>query len=361
MKVIASPHNEASELALAIYSDVLDAVRADRLVHAAMQRVGDNLFIQGIHIDLSHFNSVWIAGAGKASVQMAVAASEILGDRLAGGLIVTKYAELVPGLQVLQGAHPVPDETSLLAGESMLEFAHSKHEKDLVLFMLSGGASALMESLNDGLSLKDLQDTNRLLLASGADIVEMNRVRSQLSKIKAGGLADAFEPATVIGLVLSDVIGNDLRAIGSGPLIRSSAVPVQHFVIGSISLALHAAVDAARRVRPSSTSLRRPLYGEMRVRWHASSAVMPTKPGLDESCMIFGGETTVKIRGSGLGGRCQEMALAAAVPISRMRNVSFLAAGTDGADGPTDAAGAMVDPGILCRGPKRSVIPSERT
>jgi len=381
MRLTATPHNLASELALEIYSKVLDAVRADTLVHQALQRIGDSLFIQGRHIDLSHYDRVWIAGVGKASVAMAKACVEILDERLAGGLVITKVGslEMIPGIVCIEAAHPVPDQSSIDAGEQMLEFARQRDEKDLILFLLSGGTSSLMEAPCESITLEDLQETNKLLLASGADITSINKVRSRLSQIKAGGLARAFEPATVIGIVLSDVVGNNLQAIGSGPLIAAEPkpgnlppidlnrlpdsvrlilqipalpglpeAPVEHFVIGSVTLAVLAAADAAKSLGLRPLPFGDPMLGEARA-MARTICRHADRFELDHSCMIFGGETTVTIRGKGLGGRCQEMALAVVQPISKLTDVCFLAAGTDGTDGPTDAAGGFVDPSSMDR------------
>jgi glycerate 2-kinase len=239
----------------------------------------------------------------------------------------------------------------------------------------------LMEASVNGVSLEDLRQTNQLLLASGWDISAMNAIRVRLSRIKGGGLAREFQPATVVALVLSDVLGNELRTIGSGPLVaqlpltttakhniewlsfpanvksalnRTSDetaldVPVEHFVIGSVSLAIHAAAGAAKKLGLNSLPYADPLKGEARLMArkicrHAASH------SRENYCMIFGGETNVKIKGKGLGGRCQEMALSAAQAISKMNDICFLAGSTDGTDGPTNAAGGLVDPDSVARG-----------
>ena len=387
MASFGTPHNRASELALEIYANVLEEVRADRLVQRAVERAGDYLFVHGNHIDLSSFDRVWIAGAGKASVTMAHALGDILGPKLAGGLVITKsgYGFPLPGIEVIESSHPIPDETSLLAGERMIQFGESLTEKDLVIFTLSGGASALMESLVPSVSLEDLRATTQALMANSSSISQLNYVRSKLSRIKGGKLSQVFFPATVIVLVLSDVIGNDLRIVGSGPfftpsrtVLRSrftspivfpqglfskpvsdlrenqslnlgSAFPdVQHYVVGSISVAIHAATDAARAVGLGPLPYADPMLGEARtmagkICRHASQR------NLYHQCMIFGGETTVTLHGNGIGGRSQEMAVAAASAISKLPNTCFLAAGTDGSDGPTDAAGGIVDPDSMNR------------
>jgi len=384
MRLRATPHNLASELALEIYAKVLDAVRADTLVRKTLDRVGDALFVQGSHVDLTHFDRIWIAGVGKASIEMAKAATEIVGDRLAGGLVITKrgQAEPVEGLEVLEASHPVLDESSIHAGERMAQFAEGLEERDLVIFVLSGGASAMMEYPREGIKLEDLQKTTEIMLGSGLDIREMNAIRSRLSRIKAGGLAKNFEPATVIALVLSDVVGNDLQAVGSGPLLERKEsdlrtppsvkakfpepvqvalegyIPrlplsqhVEHFVIGGISLAVYAASQAAISVGLRPLPYADPLKGDSRI---MASKICSYAKRVDvgDSCLIFGGETTVNVKGKGLGGRCQEMTLVAARTISGLKDTCFLACGTDGADGPTDAAGGFVDPESIARAKK---------
>lgn len=374
----ASPRSFAAQLAVSIYGDVLDAVRADRLVDQFVTLDGDILTIQGEAYDLRHFDRIFVAGAGKASVETAKAVENILGDRIDGGLIVTKKGHAAPlkRIEVLEAAHPIPDESSLAAGEEMIRLSEKVKEGDLVLFLLSGGASALMEHPVGELSLSDLQATNRVLLASGADIAQVNTVRSYISRLKAGGLARAFRKATIVALVLSDVVGNSLAAIGSGPLfggrgdahlpdslieqlpeavrrevlagdLLGRATPaVPHHVIGSVSVAIHAAIEACEKRGIEPLAYGDPMVGEAR---EMSRKIMDlakrqiqARAGLP-FCMIFGGETTVALRGSGKGGRCQEMALAAASAISKLSGTAFLAAGTDGNDGPTHAAGGLVE------------------
>jgi glycerate-2-kinase len=389
MLLQATPNNRASELALEIYERVLAQMRGDRLVHQAVQRVGSELFVQGQRIDLSAFERVFVCGAGKASCSMAKGLLEVLGDRCEGGLIVTKegHAEDLHPLEVVEAGHPLPNEASLLAGQAMLEFAHATTERDLVLFLLSGGASALMESPIDGVDLHDLVETNAALLASGQDIRAINAFRTQLSRIKAGGLARAFDPATVACLVLSDVIGNDLHTVGSAPLLSSKGMEttppphllevlpeavrrqlgypqlrkqtpiVEHFVTGSISLAIHEASDAARNVGLLPLPYSDPLQGEARVmaRRIVKEAALQVTRQEDPFCMIFGGEPTVKLRGKGMGGRCQEMAATASLQLSKLRDTCFLAAGTDGSDGPTIAAGGLADAETCGRAARKEV------
>lgn len=384
MEVRATPRGEAARLAVEIYREVLEGVRADRLLRQSLECSAGVLLVQGQPYDLSHYHRVIVVAVGKAAVPMAREAAEILGGRFSGGLIVTKegHGENVDGFELIEAGHPLPNEQSLEAGRRVLDLARSCEARDFVLFLLSGGASALMEATDGEISLDDLRRTTDIMLASGADIQQLNAVRSRASKIKAGGLARAFEPAKVVALVLSDVVGNSFETIGSGPLFASrrtvpfpyallDKVPenvraeilardllplptpqVPHFVIGSVSVAVHAAIEAAKHRGLDPLGYGDPLQGEARemARKIASLAKrhVEARPE-DRFCLIFGGETTVTVRGGGLGGRCQEMAVAAAARIAKLPYTAFLAAGTDGTDGPTDAAGGLVETDSLVR------------
>jgi glycerate-2-kinase len=387
MQLKATAHSEAGRAALSVYTNVLREVRGDVLVHRALQRVGDQLFVHGRLIDLALYRRVMVCGVGKASVAMARAVIAVLGGAVDGGLVVTKHEHGgdAGGLRVIEAGHPVPDEHSLRAGEELLRIAQSSRDHDLVIFVLSGGASALTEAPVAGVSLDDIQAANRFLLASGLDIGEVNEVRSRLSRIKAGGLAEAFSRATVVCLVLSDVIGNRLEVIGSGPFVspkpgskavarfaHSSALPdsvraalsrptdlslsppnpVEHFIVGSASLAVHAALEQAKRLGLEAHGYADPLSGEAREMARKIMKLGERRSALAEGpfCLVLGGETTVMLaKGAGKGGRCQEMAVAASNAIAKMPGSAFLAAGTDGTDGPTDAAGGIIEPDSAAR------------
>lgn len=374
------------EHALAIYHAALDAVRADTLVKRSANRTGDMLLAGGREYSLAA-GHVLVVGAGKASAPMAAAIEDILGDRLTSGIVVTKDGHTVPTrlIRVLEASHPVPDERSVEAGRQIVELAGQAEAADLVIVLLSGGASSLMELPEDGISLHDLQETTALLLRAGAPIRELNAIRACLSKIKAGGLARAAGNATVLCLALSDVLGNPLDVIGSGPCVETPRNPqraldilanrgvidaapaavarllkadpgdrpptpsraADHVIVGDIWTALNAARDAAisRGLRP--LVLTGWLEGEAREVGTVFGALARDLPkanldtGID--CYIAGGETTVTVRGSGKGGRSQELAAAAALTMAGTEGVALLAAGTDGTDGPTDAAGGLVD------------------
>lgn len=331
---------------------------------------------------------VLVLGAGKATAQMALAVERAIPD--CTGLINVKYDHVAPlqRIEINECAHPVPDEAGLNGAQRIADFARGATKDDLVLCLISGGASALLPLPIPGLSLEQKQSITKQLLDRGADIHEMNAVRRHLSQIKGGQLAKLAYPAKVVTLILSDVIGDDLNTIGSGPTAPDPStvadaqavldkykirVPVplietpkprdkvfrnvQNIVAGSNRLAIDAARKAAKKLGYRTLVLSSLIEGETReiARMHAAIAKeaqatgQPIKP---PCCIISGGETTVTIQGKGLGGRNQEFALAAALEIAGADGITIASAGTDGTDGPTDAAGAQADGATLARAQK---------
>ncbi len=377
----------AREAALTIYRDAVDAVRADRLITDRLHLTGDILEADHHLFELAQFEHIYVVGAGKASAAMAAAIEPLLGDRLTAGVVVTKEGHSVPTrkIRILEAGHPIPDENSIRAGHAIYDLAAGAGERDLVICLLSGGASALMELPREGVTLEDLSATTDLLMRAGASIFDLNAVRACLSELKAGGLARAAAPARVLCLVLSDVLGNHLELIGSGPCcdisvdptaamvaldrfglweqtpeqirqaLHSTAPPLsgfrcdrcEHVVLADIWTAIQAAKDSAVRLGLKPAVLTGSLQGEARQagKWLGEVAKDLSRTsqidGID--CYIAGGETTVTVYGHGKGGRSQELATAAAIEIAGVRDVALLAAGTDGTDGPTDAAGGLVD------------------
>ena len=346
---------------------------------------------------LDTFQNVYVIGAGKASAQMAQPIERLLGKRIAGGLINVKYGHTAPlrRIELNQCGHPLPDRNGELGAQRIAEIARHAGPNDLVVCLISGGASALLPLPAPPVTLEEKQETTRLLLHCGANIHELNCVRKHISAIKGGQLAALAWPATVLALILSDVIGDDLDVIGSGPTVPdrstfagalgilakygiaaqvpesvrqrlNSAAPetpkpgdkifshVQNLIVGSNRLAVDAAAQQARTLGYRTAVLSTFIEGETRdvARVHAAIAReiratgQPVKP---PACLISGGETTVTIRGTGLGGRNQEFALAAALDIAGLKGVVILSAGTDGTDGPTDAAGAIADGTTIAR------------
>jgi hydroxypyruvate reductase len=330
-----------------------------------------------------------LVAIGKAAWTMAEAALEVLGDRVDTGIVITKYDHAcgeLRNVRVFEAGHPVPDEGTLIATRAALELTKDLTREDLVLFLVSGGGSALFESVD--CSLEELQQINRALLAGGASIDEVNVVRKHLSGVKGGRFALHCAPAQVFSVLLSDVLGDRVDTIASGP-----AVPDESTVEQALSIAARCGVpltDATRALlmRETPKSLSNASYvvgGSVReLCAHAAEAARSrgycVRVLTDELCceaaeagaflasearayadteepiaLIAGGETVVHLRGNGLGGRNQELALSAALGIAGMENVALISVGSDGTDGPTDAAGGYVDGATVATLQKKSM------
>ena len=378
-----------------IFKAAVQAVDAEQCVRSFVSRSGQMLTINERDYNLSNFDTVYVVGAGKASPRMARHLVEVLGDDLTGGVINTKYehGEELAKIDVVECGHPVPDESGVGGTNRILEILEGADERSLVVCLLSGGGSAIMPAPVAGCSLEDKQETTRLLLECGANIVELNAVRKHLSKVKGGGLARAAFPATVVALMLSDVIGDPMDVIASGPTVPDTSTyktcreifdkyelfeqlpssvqsrmndglagqvedtpkpgdealgRVQNVVVGSNGLAVEAAEAKAKELGYNTLKLSTRLEGEAREIAHVHAAIAKEILSSDApvqvpACVIAGGETTVTVRGSGKGGRNQEMALAAAILLKGWGPAVFFSGGTDGTDGPTDAAGAVAD------------------
>ena len=375
-----------------IYNAAIAAVDPYRVVLGKVGVAGGRLHVADAEYDLGGYGRILVVGAGKATARMALALEELLGERISAGLVIVKdgHTEALSSIEQVEAAHPVPDARGLDATARMLQMVQAADAHTLVICLLSGGASALMVKPANAMTLQDLQQTTELLLSSGATIGELNAVRKHLSSIKGGGLSKAAYPADVLTLVLSDVIGDRLDVIASGPTVADSTtfaeamhviekyglkprmplsvvqylsrgvageVPetakagdasllkTRNIVIGSLRQALVAAEVAARQLGFDTELLTAELHGEARnaarLLAQAAKQARCTLHGR-RCCFLSGGETTVSVRGHGKGGRNQELALAFALEVEGMEDVFLLAAGTDGSDGPTDAAGAMV-------------------
>jgi glycerate 2-kinase len=376
----------ATELQRAALKAVDPAAAIGRYVYRAV----DVLSVAGRFYDLASCERIFVVGGGKAAVPMAVAISNILGDWLTEGVVVTKYEHTqgrsIPGIEIIEAGHPTPDENSVRGARAVAELSRRATERDLVICLISGGGSALLTLPVEGLALADLRALTDALLRSGATINEINTVRKHCSAIKGGQLARLVAPAQLVTLILSDVIGDPLDVIASGPTApdtttvadarevleryeseeieaslknRASALQetpkegdtafeqVRNVVVGSNRLAALAAVEKARSLGFEALLLGTYLEGEAREVAKAAAALAkgmqaqgdPLSP---PSCLVWGGETTVKVRGEGKGGRNQELALSAALALDGWEDVLMMALATDGTDGPTDAAGAVI-------------------
>ncbi len=340
--------------------------------------------------DLDSARRVFLVGAGKAGVAMARAAAAQAGERLVAGVVaVPQLPEFeVPRVTFIQGGHPTPSDGSLAAGRALAQLLAQAGPGDLVVAVISGGGSALLELLRPGISLPDLQTVNDQLLMSGAAIHEINAVRIRLSQIKGGGLARLARPARVLGLILSDVVGSPLASIASGPTVPQPADPgralavvdnyqlreslppsvaavlnlppfeapagpndspaVENRLIGSNRVAGEAAAQAARGLGFEAQFVADDWHGEAREMGRRFAELMGRSGG-GAHCRIAGGESTVTVRGAGRGGRNQEAALAAALALDGQPEVVIGTFATDGVDGPTDAAGAVVTGDTITR------------
>ncbi|MBN2467154.1 MAG: glycerate kinase [Deltaproteobacteria bacterium] len=373
----------------------IEAVDPSAAVKKSVSVTGDRLQIGGQDYNLSHCRNIFLIGAGKASAVMALAIEEILADRISDGVVITKYGHISDcrKITLVEAGHPVPDEAGFRGAQSLAQMAARCGEDDLVLCMISGGGSALLPLPVTGVSLEEKQETTKLLLNCGAAIHEINAVRKHLSQIKGGGLAHMVYPATLISLILSDVIGNDLDVIASGPTVPdrstfgdcvdilkryniSSSIPdsvrthllegasgkrretpkpgdpifkkTQNLIIGSSIQCLEAAERKAREIGYNSLVLSSFVEGETREVAKVHSAVLKEvisfgRPVPRPACLISGGETTVTIVGGGKGGRNQEFVLSCGIDLAGWRGAHVFSVGTDGTDGPTDAAGAYAD------------------
>jgi hydroxypyruvate reductase len=384
-------------------ADPQNVLSSQVVLRQNLLRIGDRRY------PLPKYQRIWVAGTGKASAAMAVNLQRILGPRISGGLINVKYGhgQRLKKIRIQEAGHPLPDEKGLAGAREMVRMLGNLSERDLVIFLISGGGSALLPYPIDGITLEEKQSTTNLLLGCGATIQEINTLRKHLSVIKGGGLAKIAYPATLVALILSDVIGDPLDAIASGPTVPDPTtfedcarilnryelwdkIPpsvaahiregvegkreetlkegnpvfekVYNLIVGNNLLAMRAAKKAAQTMGYRTLLLSSMVEGETRevAKVHAAIAkevLLSGNPVPPPACILSGGETTVTLKGKGKGGRNQEFALATALEIAGWEEIMVLSAGTDGTDGPTDAAGAFVDGKTLQRGKTMGLDP----
>ncbi len=391
-----------------IYKAALAAVDPCAAVLKAVSVADGQLRAGGACYRLGDFERIVVVGAGKATARMALAIESLLGNKISAGLIVVKegHKEALNFIEQVESAHPVPAAAGVAATLRILELARAANDKTLLFCLLSGGASALLVAPAGGLTLRDKQETTRLLLNAGASISELNSVRKHLSAVKGGRLAQAAYPAQILALVLSDVIGDPLEVIASGPVapdpttfaaamavIKKVGLPekipprvldylqrgingkkeetvkdnapcfarTRHVIVGSLQQAIYAAQEKITRAGFAARVVSAALQGEAR-----NAAQLLAREVREELArmnsnetrfLLCGGETTVTVRGTGSGGRNQELALAFALEVAGMEGVMLLSAATDGTDGPTDAAGASVDGDTLDLARSRGIDP----
>ena len=352
----------AHELALECLEAGIDAAHPRRAVarHCSVDESEGTLTVGNAQYDLTAHDSILLVGGGKAAADLAAAFESLLGDRLSGGVVVTDERTVDPGrVDVLEGEHPTPGDGSVAGARAVLNRAAAAGERDLVIGVIAGGGSALLCAPAAGLSVADLQAVTDGLLDGGASVDEINTVRRACSSIKGGGLAAAATPATVIGVLVSDVVGGKPSVIASGPTVPTGTDPdaalevlgrydvaVDTHIVASGRDAVDAAAELASTQGYRTCILSTRIEGEATAagRLHAAIAAEAAGNGdpVEPPAVIFsGGETTVHVTGDGIGGPNGEFALAAAMAIPD--GAVLGAVDTDGGDGSTDAAGALVD------------------
>jgi len=389
-----------------IYEHALRSVDPEAAVLRFLNLDGDTLRLGDQTYRLSSFRRIVVAGFGKAGVPMAKAVEDLLCDRLEDGLVIVKYGHggQLRKTRVLEAGHPEPDQAGQDGAAALLDLVGSLSSQDLLIVLISGGGSALVPAPVPGVSLADKKKTTALLLECGATIHEMNCIRKHLSRIKGGRLLNHVNGATVLALMLSDVVGDDMSTIASGPTVPDptcfadalgifarynlqSDVPtgvraylergaaghteapetlkpdearklkVQNLIVGSNFLGLKAAAEKSRELGFAPLILSSSMEGNTAdvAKVHVAMAreiLATANPVRKRCCLISGGETTVRVTGSGKGGRSQEFALWCARETAGWphERILFASLGSDGTDGPTDAAGAVADPSSVARG-----------
>ena len=394
-----------------IIMGALQSVDPEKCVKKVIERKMDSLIINNYESNLKDIHKIYIIGVGKAVLRMALAVSGILDDLFEEGVLITKHddprinSKLNKRIRVLKGSHPVPTEQSVEATWILLDMLKKTTPDDLVIGLFSGGGSALMTCPDEKIGLVGIQNITSLLLKCGATIEEMNTIRKHLDKVKGGGLLTQIYPAKSTHFILSDVLGDPLSMIASGPtsadpttfkdcleIIQRYGIEEQvdpkvmsymndgvlglheetikdgdtllrdhkNVIIGSLSIAAETACDQAVKLGFDAKILTTSLRGEARavgvdLANQLVDLVNNRKNNDKPVCLIAGGETTVTVTGEGLGGRNQELALSAAQVLGGINNCTFISFATDGEDGPTDAAGGIVTGDTLGNGKKANL------
>ncbi|MCX8085068.1 MAG: glycerate kinase, partial [Calditerrivibrio sp.] len=392
-----------------IFNESIKAVKPDNAIRKYISLEENVLSLASDRIPLVDIERIFVVGAGKATAPMAKAVEDILGSLIDEGQIVVKYGhtENLKFIKIIEAGHPIPDQKGLVGAEGVVELAMKANKRDLVLCLLSGGGSALLPMPAKGLTLEDKQEVTRLLLRSGATIHEINTIRKHISGIKGGFLARYCYPAKLFTFVVSDVIGDDLSVIASGPTYPDNStfqdcvdilvkyeildlIPLtvknhilegksglkpetpksndecfektKNIIIANNRIAIESAYNTALKLGYEVEILAYDLEGESRIVAKSILTQIMDKikiyKGTKDLCFIAGGETTVTVKGGGLGGRNQEMALSAALILHNGPEIFFMSCGTDGNDGPTDAAGAIVDNSTVSRALSMNIDPS---
>ena len=388
----------------------VERVLPTRLITSIMSLNDNCLRIGDLNFQLATIENIFVIGAGKASAMMGAEVENILGNRITEGHIAVKYGHSckLKYIDVTEAGHPIPDENGFKATSEILKIAYNANWNDLVICLLSGGGSSLLPDLPEGCSPEDMIKATKLLIDCGASISEINAVRKHLSAVKGGQLARVVYPATLVNLILSDVPGDDFDVIASGPTVPDPTTYMQalnvlstfgltpsmprgvltfltegatgkkpetpkpgdpvfdktyNLLIGSNSMALEAARYKALEFNINAVIIDDKLQGDTStVADYLCETSLKFRRDKDEVkpvCLLFGGETTVKMTGKGSGGRNQHLALLASFLLQDEPGITILSAGTDGNDGPTEAAGAVVDSDTISAAVLRNIDPEK--
>jgi glycerate-2-kinase len=403
---LSSANKKAREIVLDMIEKTLEAVNPERIIRSKITLDDDILKVNEKTFDLSAFKRIYVVGGGKASGSMAQTLEEILGDRIEEGLVVVPRGTAgryeAKRIKYQEASHPIPDNTSVDGARKILNLVSHAQDNDLVICVISGGGSSLMALPREGITLSDKQRVTDHLLKSGAAIGEINMVRKHISSFKGGQLASKAYPATLLSLLLSDVTGDPSGVIASGPTAPDSTTfnesmdvlkrynlwveapkPIRkvlsdgvrglihetpkgedpafkkthNIVIGNNRLACTTAVDELARSGLKAMFLTSCIEGEARVVGSMLASIAREietsgNPYVPPIGVIAGGETTVTVTGNGIGGRNQEICLAAALKIDGLARTVVASVSTDGVDGPTESAGALVDGRTISRSRK---------
>ncbi|HBP88248.1 MAG TPA: glycerate kinase [Nitrospiraceae bacterium] len=404
--IIQHANPDTKQILSSLLGAGLESCNPARAIEETLHLHNHRLHVQDFHYDLTRYDRVFCVGAGKASARMALALEQALGNRLEGGMVIVPdgYGAPCDKIRIFEAAHPMPDGRGVKATKQVLALAQSLSRRDLLIVLLSGGASSLLCAQSIGLTLAAKRRTTQLLLRSGATIHDINIVRKHLSAIKGGQLTRATS-ATILTLIMSDVLGDDLSTIGSGPTVTDSSTfqdaidilqqysiwnktpdsvqrhlhqgltnfnqtPIKparrqslrnrHIILANNRQALEGVAKSAKLLGFKPFILPYSLQGEAKeigsiLGGFARDLVEFGNPVQRPACLIAGGEPTVTVSGKGRGGRAQECVLAAAQELAGLTNVFVAGFATDGTDGPTDAAGAVVDGKTVQRAKKKGL------
>jgi hydroxypyruvate reductase/glycerate 2-kinase len=386
--------------AYSILSEAISAVDPSACIYRSMNKENETVSINGSSYDLSLYDNIYAIAFGKAAISMSKAIEDILGDFLTGGIAITKYgfADTLTKMKVYEADHPIPDANSVAAGQYVHDFLEQTGERDLIFFLISGGGSALITLPRKEVSITDIVKLTDSIMRAGATIDELNTIRKHLCSIKGGGLAKMAYPSHSVSLILSDVVGDPLDVIASGPTVPDTSTfddfheivkrydlklspavsglledglegvidetpaagahvfeKTTHYLVGNNALALQEAEKKASVLGYNTSILTSSVVGEAKEVAKVFAAIAREErlrgtPLELPACILAGGETTVTMKGKGSGGRCQEMALSFGIEVADLEGLLFLAAGTDGNDGTTDHAGAFADGDTVQRG-----------